>query len=195
MTLSTLSAFRPLIAILALLSLPTETSRADIANEIDQELRQILLSAVNQADSFEDRFDAQVWLMDMSNRIDRYVDDDKERLHILRTAHHEATRAGLPPALVLSVIHTESLFQRFAISVAGAQGLMQVMSFWKKELGRPEDNLTNIDTNLRYGCTILAYYLRRANGDISEALARYNGSYGKMKYPNKVYANQLRYQD
>ena len=175
--------------------LPLTTHAASIANEVDPELRQSLLDAVNQADSFEDRFDAEVWLVDMSNRIDRFVKDDQERLHILRSAHREASKAGLPPDLVLSVIHTESLFQRFAISVAGAQGLMQVMSFWKNELGRPDDNLTDIDTNLRYGCTILAHYLKRANGNISEALARYNGSYGKMKYPNKVYANQTRYQD
>ncbi len=176
-------------------SLSAATNGAPLMEEVDPQLRQSLLNAVSQADSFEDRFDAQVWLLDMSNRIEHFVTDDQERLHILRSAHREASRAGLPPDLVLSVIHTESLFQRFAISVAGAQGLMQVMSFWKKQLGRADDNLTDIDTNLRYGCTILAHYLKRANGDISEALARYNGSYGKMKYPNKVYANQARYQD
>ncbi|RDE22756.1 lytic transglycosylase domain-containing protein [Motiliproteus coralliicola] len=162
---------------------------------VDQELRSWLVEAVNQADSFEDRFDAEVWLVDMSARISRYVKDDQERLHILRSAHREAKRAGLPIDLVMGVIHTESLFQRFAISVVGAQGLMQVMPFWKNEIGRPEDNLTDIDTNLRYGCTILSYYLERSKGNLSEALARYNGSYGKMKYPNKVYAAQNRYLD
>lgn len=162
---------------------------------VDQELRRWLVEAVNRADSFEDRFDAEVWLVDMSARISRYVKDDQERLHILRSAHREAKRAGLPIDLVMGVIHTESLFQRFAISVVGAQGLMQVMPFWKNEIGRPEDNLTDIDTNLRYGCTILSYYLERSKGNLSEALARYNGSYGKMKYPNKVYAAQNRYQD
>jgi soluble lytic murein transglycosylase-like protein len=163
--------------------------------QVDQALRLHLMEAVNTADSFEDRFDAEVWLVDMSARIRRYVKDDQERLHILRSAHREALRAGLPPDLVLSVIHTESLFQRFAISVVGAQGLMQVMPFWKNEIGRPDDNLTDIDTNLRYGCTILSYYLKRSRGNLSEALARYNGSFGKMKYPNKVYTNQARYQD
>lgn len=192
--LATTHALLVTLALLCL-SLPLQANSSGMADEVDQELRQWLITAVNQADSFDDRFDAEVWLMDMSNRIGRFVKDDRERLHILRSAHREATQAGLPPDLVLSVIHTESLFQRFAISVAGAQGLMQVMSFWKKEIGRPSDNLTDIDTNLRYGCTILAYYLKRANGNISEALARYNGSYGKMKYPNKVYSNQVRYQD
>lgn len=182
-----------LMLVISCLCLPTTGSASTV--EVDQELRQRLISAVNQADSFRDRFDAEVWLLDMSNRIARHVKDDQERLHILRSAHREATKAGLPPDLVLSVIHTESRFQRFAISVAGAQGLMQVMPFWKAEIGRPGDNLTDIDTNLRYGCTILAHYLKRAKGNISEALARYNGSYGQMKYPNKVYANQTRYQD
>lgn len=161
----------------------------------DQELIQLLKHAANEASSFNDHFDAQVWLTDMSGRTERYVDDNSERLHILRAAHREAARANLPVDLVLAVIHTESHFQRFAISVVGAQGLMQVMPFWKEEIGRPQDNLTDIDTNLRYGCTILSYYLKKSGNDITEALARYNGSYGKMKYPNKVYAAQTRYQD
>ncbi len=165
------------------------------AEQIDPELLALLKEAAGEASSFEDHFDAQVWLADMSNRTSRYIEDDQERIHILRVAHREANRANLPIDLVLGVIHTESLFQRFAISVVGAQGLMQIMPFWKKEIGRPKDNLMDIDTNLRYGCTILSYYLKRSKNNITEALARYNGSYGKMKYPNKVYAAQRRYQD
>ncbi|MEH6649364.1 MAG: transglycosylase SLT domain-containing protein [Motiliproteus sp.] len=190
-------SFMPLSSILLVIGLLFSSHNA-IANgrtQVDQELRQKLIEAVNQADSFEDRFEAEVWLLDMSNRTRRYIKDDQERLHVLRSVHREATKAGLPPDLVLSVIHTESLFQRFAISVVGAQGLMQVMPFWKNEIGRPEDNLTEIDTNLRYGCTILSHYIKRSKGNLSEALARYNGSYGRMKYPNKVYANQNRYLD
>ena len=38
---------------------------------------------------------------------------------------------------------------------------MQVMRFWKEEIGRPDDNLIHPDTNLRYGCHILCYYLDR----------------------------------
>lgn len=162
---------------------------------IDNELKTLLRTAINQASSFSDRFDAEVWLVDMSSRTSRYIKDEEERLHILRAAHREASRVELPIDLVLAVIHTESLFQRFAISSVGAQGLMQVMPFWKDEIGRPSDNLTNIDTNLRYGCTILSYYLDKSHGNISEALARYNGSYGRMTYPEKVYKNQRRYND
>ena len=41
-------------------------------------------------------------------------------------------------------------------------------------------------TNLRYGCTILKFYLDKADNHWAEALARYNGSYGKLRYPEKV---------
>ena len=152
----------------------------------DPELREILRTAASEADSFEDRFDAEVWLTDMSARLARQVKDPEERMEILTRVHYEAARVELPPELILAVIDVESNFDRYAISVAGALGLMQVMPFWKDEIGRPEDNLNRIDTNLRYGCTILRYYLDKENGDLRRALGRYNGSLGKRKYPNKV---------
>lgn len=156
------------------------------ATQVDADLRSLLKQTINQADSFEDRFDAEVWLVDMSGRLQRFIRDDKQRLSLLRAVHREATRAELQPELVLSVIQIESYFDRYALSYVGARGLMQVMPFWKKEIGRPEDNLMDIDTNLRYGCTILSYYLKKEKGDMIRALARYNGSLGKTKYPAKV---------
>ena len=60
------------------------------------------------------------------------------------------------------------------------------VKFWKKELGRQDDNFANIETNLRYGCAILKFYLDKENGHLSRALARYNGSAGKTWYPEKV---------
>lgn len=153
---------------------------------IDSELRSALLNAVNDATSFEDQFAAQVWLVDMSGRLKRYMKDDKTRLDFLRMVHQEATRADLSPELVMALIHVESAFQRFAISVVGARGYMQIMPFWKKEIGRADDNLMDTRTNLRYGCTILKHYLKREKGDWTRALARYNGSLGRTKYPEKV---------
>jgi soluble lytic murein transglycosylase-like protein len=152
----------------------------------DPELREILRAAASEADSFEDRFDAEVWLTDMSGRLERQVKNPDERLEILTRVHYEAKRVDLPPELILAVIEVESNFDRYAISVAGALGLMQVMPFWKDEIGRPDDNLIRIDTNLRYGCTILRFYLDKENGDLRRALGRYNGSLGQRKYPNKV---------
>ena len=152
----------------------------------DPELREVLRAAASEADSFEDRFDAEVWLTDMSGRLKRQVGDHDERIRILTRVHYEAKRVDLPPELILAVIEVESNFDRYAISVAGALGLMQVMPFWKDEIGRPDDNLIRVDTNLRYGCTILRFYLDKENGDLRRALGRYNGSLGKRKYPNLV---------
>ncbi len=64
---------------------------------------------------------------------------------------------------------------------------MQIMPFWLDEIGRPNDNLFDIDTNVRFGCTILKHYIDIEKGDLFRALGRYNGSLGKAKYPNKVY--------
>ncbi len=152
----------------------------------DPELREALRAAASDTGSFADRFDAEVWLTDMSRRLARQVKDPQERIRILKLVHLEASRADIPPELVLAVIETESNFDHYAISVAGAIGLMQIMPFWLDEIGRPNDNLLHVDTNLRYGCTILKFYLDKEDGDLRRALGRYNGSLGKRKYPNKV---------
>ena len=116
----------------------------------DPELRDLLRIAASAADSFDDRFDAEVWLTDMSRRLERQVQDPDERMRILTRVHYEAGRVGLEPELVLAVIEVESNFDTYAVSVAGALGIMQVMPFWRGEIGRPDDNLIQLETNLRY---------------------------------------------
>jgi len=153
----------------------------------DAGMRTALLEAINSSDSFTDRFDAEVWLTDMSQRLQGRVKDPEERLKILKQVHYEARRSGLEPELVLALINVESNFDHFAISSVGARGLMQIMPFWLEEIGRPDDNLFDISTNLRFGCTILNIYLKREKGDMRRALARYNGSVGKNWYPQRVY--------
>ncbi|GAA5445710.1 membrane-bound lytic murein transglycosylase C [Microbulbifer sp. NBRC 101763] len=166
-----------------------------ISNEVDPELRLALREAISQANSFVDRFDAEVWLMSKSQPLSRYIKDPKRRMHVLKAVHREATRAGLRPEIVLAVIQIESAFNPYAVSRVGAQGMMQVMPFWKKEIGRPDDNLIDMDTNLRYGCTILKHYIKKAKGNLANALAYYNGSYGRHSYSSKVldaWANRWR---
>ena len=158
---------------------------------IDPELRQRLSVAMAEEGGFVDRFEAEVWLADMSHRLRHRIVDEQERLELLRLVHAEARRADLSPELVLAVIQVESNFDRFAISVVGARGLMQIMPFWLKELGRPDDNLFDVHTNLRFGTTILRYYLDMEKGHESRALARYNGSLGSNRYPTLVF-NALR---
>ena len=157
-----------------------------VADDADPVLLALLREAASEADSFDDQFAAEVWLTDMSARLTRQVADAEERLTILRHVHYEAKRADLPPELVLAVIDVESNFDRFAISRAGARGLMQIMPFWLQEIGRPDDNLMHIGTNLRFGCTILKYYIDMEDGNLNRALGRYNGSLGSRRYPNKV---------
>jgi soluble lytic murein transglycosylase-like protein len=154
--------------------------------EVDDRLRSLLRESIEQADSFEDRFDAEVWLISKSASLQRFIKDPEERFRILRLVHREATRAGVPADLVLAVIQIESAFDPYAVSRVGAQGMMQVMPFWKKEIGREQDSLIDLETNLRYGCTILKHYIDREKGRWVEGLARYNGSYGKTWYPEKV---------
>ncbi|MGB5427221.1 MAG: transglycosylase SLT domain-containing protein [Gammaproteobacteria bacterium] len=173
-----------LLAVTLLLSLGV---RAATQERPDEDMRASLIEAIQSSNSFVDRFDAEVWLTDMSYRLQSRVEDPQERLLILRQIHYEARRAGLEPELVLALINVESNFDRFAISSAGARGLMQIMPFWLDELGRPDDNLFDINTNLRFGCTILNIYLERENGDMRRALARYNGSVGQNWYPQRVY--------
>jgi soluble lytic murein transglycosylase-like protein len=153
---------------------------------VDPKLRQLLTDAINSAESFDDHFHAEVWLLDMSNRLKRFIDDEETRLSMLKQIHHEATRAELQPELVLALIEVESHFDSYAISKSGAQGMMQVMPFWLKEIGRPDDNLIVLKTNLRMGCTILKYYMDMEKNDLHKALARYNGSRGSKVYSNKV---------
>ena len=176
-----------LVVILMLLAISISSAHAAKRQPIDNELRKVLMEAANSSDSFTDRFEAEVWLSDMSNRLARYMPDPEDRIQFLKNVHYEAKRADLAPELVLSVIHVESLFNRWAISSVGAQGFMQVMPFWLKEIGREGDSLFDMQTNLRFGCTILRHYLDREKGNLTRALARYNGSLGRYKYPNKVF--------
>ncbi len=161
--------------------------------EVDPQLRQRLINAINHSSSFDDRFHAEVWLLDMSTRLKIRVKDSETRLNLLRSIHREASRVELPPELVIALIDIESRFDHYAISRSGAQGLMQVMPFWLKEIGHPDDNLMDINTNLRMGCTILKYYMDIEKGNIRRALARYNGSLGSWKYPDKVMAVLTKY--
>ena len=136
--------------------------------------------------SFANSMEAIDWLTEMSSRLEKRIPDRESRLEFLRSVHYEATRAGLDPQLVLGLIQVESGFKKYSVSSAGARGFMQVMPFWVKTIGRSEDNLFHLRTNLRYGCTILRHYLDIEQGDLYRALGRYNGSLGQPTYPNLV---------
>lgn len=129
---------------------------------------------------------AHAWLNDMSHRLDKWLSDDYLKTGYLTIIQYEAKRAGLDPQLVLSLITVESNFNNFAISPMGARGLMQVMPAWLEQIGNSQHNLFNVQTNIRYGCTILRYFLQKEYGNLERALERYNGSLGSNWYPALV---------
>lgn len=155
-------------------------------SDIPSSLRQTLDTLVATPPSPDQVWAARHWKSEMEPRLARFVRDDAMRGELLTRIYHEARLAGLAPEIVLAVIQVESAFQAQAVSSAGAVGLMQIMPFWIDELGRSADDLMDPWLNLRYGCTILAHYLAVENGDLTRALARYNGSLGQTWYPERV---------
>ena len=130
--------------------------------------------------------ESRAWVRAMLGRMHERVRDERLARELLEMVRYEALRAGLEPRLVLAVIDVESGFRKYAVSTAGARGYMQVMPFWVREIGMPGQNLFHARTNLRYGCVILRHYLQVENGNLSNALGRYNGSLGRPEYPQRV---------
>ena len=184
----TLAAEIRAIAAAATLAVPCAAfAGAQQYEVLSASVRASMASAVNDRRSvdFKD-LDTRAWVRAMTRRVaPRYADEDAAR-ELLAMVRYEAMRAGLDPHLVLALIEVESKFHKYAVSRAGARGMMQVMPFWVKEIGGPADNLFQERTNLRYGCTILRHYLDRENGNLANALGRYNGSLGSRDYSNRV---------
>ena len=150
-------------------------------------VRATLASAVNERSSVDWKdLDTRAWVRAMTRRVITRFPDEESARQFLALVRYEAMRAGLDPHLVLAVIDVESKFRKYAVSKAGARGLMQVMPFWVEQIGGKADNLFAERTNLRYGCVILRHYLDREHGNLSNALARYNGSVGQRDYSNRV---------
>jgi len=163
--------------------------RAHADQQRDPELRDVISRAVAQAECFTDQYDSAVWYTLMEPRLRAKVKARDERLQILKEVYCETHRPGesrLPPGLVMAVMDVESRFDRWAVSSAGAVGLMQVMPFWPEQLGIKRYELVHIGPNIHMGCAILRYYLRYERNDVRKALARYNGSIGHRDYPDLV---------
>ncbi|HEY7788252.1 MAG TPA: transglycosylase SLT domain-containing protein [Casimicrobiaceae bacterium] len=191
--------FAALVLIAAALMLAPIMARAGA--QIEERLAPSVVSGLSRAIAdnpvprdYLERTSVRQWLADVSGRLASRFPDAAARTEFLATVHYEATRAGLDPQLVLGVIHHESNFRKYAVSTADARGFMQVMPFWVRLIGTPDQDLFQLRTNLRYGCTILRHYLDVESGDVYRALGRYNGSLGQPEYPTAVLAAMKRYQ-
>jgi len=176
--------------IAALLIAPGARAGNQLEEKMAESVRAALHKAITDQSApflaFATVGEARAWLDAMSSKLERRMPDKALREDFLVTVHYEAKRAGLDPQLVLGLIQVESAFRKYAISSAGARGLMQVMPFWVKAIGGVDDNLFHLRTNLRFGCVILRHYLDMEKGDLYRALGRYNGSLGQPEYPNMV---------
>jgi soluble lytic murein transglycosylase-like protein len=176
---------------------PPARAGAQIEEELSANVQNSLHRSVSDYPAphlvFATQLEGLSWLADMSSRLAPKMPDWPTRRDFLITVQYEASRAGLDPQLVLGLIQQESNFRKYAVSAAEARGYMQVMPFWVRLIGNPEHDLFNLRTNLRYGCTILRYYLNLENGDLYRALGRYNGSLGRPEYPTAVIATMRRY--
>ncbi|MCS6947841.1 MAG: lytic transglycosylase domain-containing protein [Steroidobacteraceae bacterium] len=176
---------------MALLLVAIATSRAVADQQRDPELREVVRRAIAEARCFNDSYDSAVWFKMMEPRLRKRVKDPQERLEIIQAVFCEAHRPGeqrLPPGLVMAIIDVESSFNRYAVSPAGAVGLMQVMPFWPEQLGMRRFQLIRVNENIRMGAAIFRFYLKRENNNVAKALARYNGSVGRRSYADRVIA-------
>jgi soluble lytic murein transglycosylase-like protein len=178
-------ALAVLLTLTASLALVTEV-RAD--QQRDPELKDLLQRIIGSSDCFTDKYESEVWHKSMEPRLAQFVPTHEARVEILDHVYCEAKRdpaLQIPPDLVLALMEVESRFDRWAVSPAGAVGLMQVMPFWPRQLG-VQNQLVKVAPNIRMGCEILRYYLRVEHHNWTLALARYNGSVGRNKYPALV---------
>lgn len=186
----------------SVLGLLSFSQQAQAGNQLEEPLidsvRTALSSAVHNAAppipefaSTELRLQYLRWLGAMSDRLRKKKPDAQTRQEFLQTVWYESKRAGLDVSLVLGLIQVESNFRKFAVSVVGARGYMQVMPFWTRVIGDGDPSkLFHMQTNLRFGCVILRHYFDREKGDLFMTLGRYNGSRGKPQYPDAVFAAQ-----
>ncbi len=172
-------------------------SGAQVYQPLSASVRGVLHRAISDQAvpkaAFASSQEEAAWLREMSRHLAKRMPEESVRLDFLRTVHYEAKRAGLDPQMVLGLIEVESGFKKYALSNVGARGYMQVMPFWVKEIGANGQNLFHLRTNLRFGCTILRYYIDIENGNLYRALGRYNGSLGRPEYPNMVRAAWHKY--
>jgi soluble lytic murein transglycosylase-like protein len=90
-----------------------------------------------------------------------------------------AAEYDMDPALIRAVMQAESAFHPYAVSRAGAEGLMQLMPALADEMGVSDsfDPRENIMGGVRYLKRLLDYH----NGNLDLALASYNAGPGNVE--------------
>lgn len=137
------------------------------------------------------------WLSAVERRLKRRIPEAQARRDFLKVIAYEAARAGVDRVLVLALIDVVSDFDAQKVDTRRGIGLMQVHPSWKEIFGRPEHDLFDVRTNVRYGTTLLRSFVDTDGGDLFRALNRYyaamnagpRGAGGKLadsNFPNQV---------
>ncbi len=121
----------------------------------------------------------------VSQVLRKYTRDTTRANTIAEALVREGTKKNLDPALLIGVLLTENAkLDPKARSNVSARGLMQVMPFhagkWKD---CPSRDLADIASNICYGTSILAQYVKGAP-TIEKALLHYNGCVRGTNTPN-----------
>lgn len=104
---------------------------------------------------------------------------------VARIAYRKSKEYGFSPYLVMALIQVESNFEQYAVSSAGAYGLMQInYSVWKDNLNIDFGRIFEREYNIDLGLKVLKHYYDEAAGNMFVALHRYNNGY---KYNNHKY--------
>jgi len=124
-----------------------------------------------------------------------YSADDTLVRRVAVAVVRESEAVNVDPRLLTSVLLVENPWLNpSAISSVGAIGLMQVMPFHAGGWGCAGSDLTDLDVNICHGAKVFENALRRTEGDLDQALLRYNGCVRGTttpdchSYPSKVYA-------
>lgn len=93
-------------------------------------------------------------------------------------ARSEALKYNINPSVFLSMLNTESGFNPYAVSGAGAQGVGQLMPGTASSVGvsNPFDWRQNVEGSAKYFSQLLTHF----NGDYPSAVAAYNAGQGRV---------------
>ncbi|MCP5054415.1 MAG: lytic transglycosylase domain-containing protein [bacterium] len=108
---------------------------------------------------------------------------------VAEIVYRKSKAYNFSPYLIMSLIQVESNFDPYAVSSAGAYGLMQInYSVWKNEMGIDFSRIFKKEYNIDLGLKILKHYYDKASGNMFMALYRYNNGY---KYNNTGYNGKI----
>ena len=108
-----------------------------------------------------------------------YSRDSRASVRYDKQIDYYGRRYNIDPDLIKAIIKAESGFDRYAVSSAGARGLMQLMPGTAREMNVSDP--FNPDQNIAGGVRYLRSLLKMFNGNVVLSLAAYNAGPNQVK--------------